>query len=82
MYEVIDEPIAILTTFHKGMITPHKFRWRGRTIEIDQVNLIHRVKDGSVLSYMFSVSNSTSAYKLKFNATTMRWTLEQIYQES
>lgn len=82
MYETIDEPIKVLVSFDKGVITPHKFRWRAREIKIDQVNMIHRVKDGSILSYLFSVSNDTSAYKLRFNAATMNWKLDQIYQES
>ena len=81
MYETIDEPIKVLATFERGVITPHKFKWRSRTIEIDKVNLIHRVKDGSVLCYLFSVSNRTCAYKLKFNAATMSWTLDQIYAD-
>jgi hypothetical protein len=81
MFEQIDEPIKVLTSFDKGVITPHRFRWKNRTIDITKINLIHRVKDGSVLCYLFSVSNETSSYKLKFNASTMRWSLEQIYQE-
>lgn len=81
MYETINEPIKVLATFDKGVITPHKFKWRSRTVEIDKVNFIHRVKDGSILNYLFSVSNTTSAYKLKFNAATMSWKLDQIYQD-
>lgn len=81
MYETIDEPIKVLATFDKGVITPHKFKWRSRTVPIDKVNLVHRVKDGSILCYLFSVSNATSAYKLKFNAATMQWKLDQVYQD-
>lgn len=81
MYETIDEPIKVLASFDKGVITPHKFRWRSREVKIDQVNFIHRVKDGSVLSYLFSVSNTTCAYKLRFNTATLNWKLDQIYQE-
>ncbi len=82
MYETIDEPIKVLVSFDKGVITPHRFKWRERHINITQVNMINRVKDGSVLSYLFSVSNDTSAYKLRFNAATMNWKLDQIYQDA
>lgn len=81
-YETIDEPIKVLATFEKGVITPHRFKWRSRLIEITKVNLIHRVKDGSIICYLFSVSNQTGAYKLKFNAATMHWKLDQVYQDS
>ena len=81
MYTNIDEPIAVLVSFDKGVLTPHIFKWRGRQIKLTKVNLIHRVKDGSVLCYLFSVSNDTSAYKLKFNAATMQWRLDQVYQD-
>jgi len=81
MYETIDEPIKILATFDKGVITPHKFQWRSRVIKINQINLIHRVKDGSILCYLFSVSNATASYKIKFNTATMLWRLDQVYQD-
>lgn len=82
MFETIDEPVKVLATFNKGLITPHKFQWRGRTVLITKVNLIHRTKDGTVTCYAFSVSNSTAAYKLLFNIATLKWTLQQVYQES
>ena len=81
MLEWIDEPIKVLASFDKGLVTPHKFSWRKRVIQISNVNMIHRTRDGTVTCYIFSVSNGTAAYKLKFNVATMKWTLEQVYNE-
>lgn len=81
MFENIDEPVKMLASFDKGLITPHKFLWRSRVIEITKVNMIHRTKNGTVTCYAFSVSNGTAAYKLLFNVATLKWTLQQIYQE-
>jgi hypothetical protein len=81
MFEAIDESIKVLATFEKGLVTPHKFSWRNRVVEITRVNMIHRTRDGTVTCYVFSVSNDTAAYKLKFNVATMKWTLEQIYND-
>lgn len=80
-FETIDEPVKVLASFDKGVITPLRFRWRERLIDIKEINFIHRIKDGSILSYIFSVSNSTGAFRLKFNAATMQWRLDQVYQD-
>jgi hypothetical protein len=82
MYETIDEPVKVIASFDKGLITPHKFSWRNRVIQVDRVGMIHRTKDGAVTCYAFSVSSGSAAYKLLFNIATLKWTLQQVYQEN
>ena len=80
MFEQINEPIKVLASFSKGVITPHQFSWQHRLIKIAQINLVHPLKDGAVTHHVFFVSSATANYKITFNTVTLKWYLEQIYE--
>jgi len=81
MYEVIREPIDVLVTFTGNKIFPLFFKWGRKKYKIDKVNLIHVTRQGHDNLYFFNVSNKVNYFKLCFNSGSLKWTLEEVYNE-
>lgn len=80
----IDEPIEVEVLFSppaggSTKVRPRAFTHRGRVIEVEQVNMVHRVPAGDHFRWVFSVSNSTASYRLSFDPTTLYWYLLEVY---
>lgn len=73
----IQEPISVWAFFDKS-IEPRLFYWRSRKIKIDKINLVHTSKFGSSIFYHFSVSSGGNFYRLKFDTSKLKWTLEAV----
>lgn len=75
----IDEPIEVEVLFSNPRVRPRQFVHRGRVIEVEQVNMIHRVPTGDRFRWVFSVSNANAAYRLSFDPIDLRWYLLDVY---
>jgi hypothetical protein len=78
--EKIGEPVDVLALFTAGRIRPYAFRWNNRRYPVEKVNLVYTARDGLTRLFYFAVSSGATSYKLCFNASTMRWELEELYQ--
>ncbi|MFY9484806.1 MAG: hypothetical protein WAP74_04285 [Patescibacteria group bacterium] len=75
----IDEPIDVEVLFSNPTVRPRAFVHRGRVIEVETINMVHRVEAGDYFRWVFSVANSTAAYRLAFDPVELRWYLLDIY---
>lgn len=80
----IDEPVDVEVLFSPPAggsikVRPRAFTHRGRAIEVENVNFIHRVPAGDHFRWVFSVSNATAAYRLSFDPADLRWHLLDVY---
>ncbi|OGE39581.1 hypothetical protein A3E86_02060 [Candidatus Daviesbacteria bacterium RIFCSPHIGHO2_12_FULL_47_45] len=74
----LSEPINVWVFFRKSTIEPYLFFWNQRQIKIDKINLCHQNRNGSSLFYHFSVSAGGNFYRLGFDTTSLKWTLEAV----
>lgn len=75
----INEMVAVEIFFSYPKIQPKKIIHNNRVIAIEQVNMVHRVRQGDHFLWIFSVSNETAEYKLSFDPTKLIWQLLEIY---
>lgn len=80
MTEIL-EPINVWVFFKKNLIEPYLFFWKGRSIKVDKINLVHTSKNGASLFYHFSVSAGGNFYRLRFDSSTLQWFLEEVEED-
>lgn len=80
MAEIIDESVSVdLVSNHiKKSVYPWVVGWRGRQYRITKVGLHHTTREGRVLFHIFSVSDGTNFFKLRFDTETLGWRLLEI----
>ncbi len=81
VHELLNEPINVTVNFAGRRIQPTTVRWGTATYPIKRINLVHRTKEGDVRVFFFSVSNTTSFMKLKFDTETLQWFIVEFYAE-
>lgn len=81
MIEKIHEDIDVVALYRRAAGrpggAPKKFKWRGRTISIQNIDMHHSVRVGRCLYHIFSVSDGSWYFRLKFDTETLTWTLEE-----
>ena len=75
------EPIEVIATFGATGVFPRVIKMGQRVYKILTVNLVHAIKDGSVRVYFFSVSDGANSWKLGFNTETLKWWIEDFFQD-
>ena len=75
----VSERIDVLASFKKGGIKPVIFKWNGRNIKIDSINLKYSYSYGDVDYHCFSVSAGDTAYRICLNGKTLVWRLEEVF---
>ena len=78
LIETISEPIRVVAAFSGGGIEPLRFRWQGRTYQIETINArwVDRQADGYSLHYSVRVGQET--YYLHFSAQDVQWWLDEV----
>ena len=84
MIETIDEPVSVELIFNSSTseVFPHLLRWRGRIYTIKTVGLHHRVKNGSTLLHVFSVSDGNLFFRLVLDTQSLHWKLTEVADET
>jgi len=75
------ESIEVIATFGEKGLFPRVIKTGQHVYKILTVNLVHAIKDGAVRIYFFSVSDGTNSWKLGFNTETLKWWVEDFFQE-
>lgn len=80
MSEFIDESVSVaLASSHTShTAVPCVIGWRGRQYKINKVGLHHTTREGRVLFHIFSVSDGTTFFKLRFDTETLGWRLLEV----
>ena len=73
--EEIGEPIRVLATFSGGSAEPVRFRWSGRTYNIDAVNARWADRSGGGYSLHYSVQVGDEIYYIHFASGEVQWWL-------
>ncbi|NCN24721.1 hypothetical protein CO101_03415 [Candidatus Berkelbacteria bacterium CG_4_9_14_3_um_filter_39_23] len=75
----VNKPIEVLVKFSQKNIEIKAFKWNGRVIKIDKINLRHTEKRGEKILFYFNVSNVGANYELTFDNQSLGWKLKNIY---
>ncbi len=77
MSEAINESVSVdLVSSHtKGAAYPYVLSWRKRRYLIAKVGLHYTVREGRTLFHLFSVTDGTTYFKLRFDTDTLGWKL-------
>jgi hypothetical protein len=59
-----------------------KLLWNGRVYDICQLGLHYTFKRGLTLFHVFCVSSKNLSFKLTFDTFNLKWSLEEVYDES
>lgn len=80
MAELINEQVSVNLLFNhiKRSAAPTSLYWRGRRYTITQVGLHHVVREGRVLFHMYSVSDGTTFFRLRFDTELLGWKLLEV----
>ncbi len=80
MAEDINEPVSVtLWSNHTtNKILPYAVYWHGRRYQITTVGFHHQVREGRVLTHIFSVTDGTTHFKLRFDTETLGWRLLEV----
>jgi len=80
MLESINEQVSVITIYdrNKGSVMPYKVRWNGRDYLITKLGYRYRVKRGRFTHHIFTVSNSSIAFKLLLDTETLFWWLKEV----
>ncbi len=73
----MSEKVSVFALF--GMdrpITPLRFRWNGRDINIKKVNYVWKSKRGDTTVWHFSVSGEGAVYQLSFDTRSLIWSID------
>ncbi|TMQ52104.1 MAG: hypothetical protein E6K73_03870 [Candidatus Eisenbacteria bacterium] len=82
MFESINDPVDMLTSFVDGKVEPLRFRWRGRVIRVRKITGRWSRRDGQSLLRYFSVEGSGSGtYELCYDPRVPRWILSRAWTE-
>lgn len=81
MHQKIDEQIEVEVMFFKNRVKPVSFSLSGRVYDITTISLVHYVRQGQEKIYYFSVSDGTNFFRLRFSTDSLKWYLEEIYNE-
>lgn len=73
----IGEAINVVAVFDSG-IKPVKFKWKGVVYPVREITYTWRTNRGAASIVHFSVTDGATLYEITYNASTMRWTLEQV----
>jgi len=78
-FEVINEPVEVITYFDGQKTRPLRFRWRGRPYRITHVNGIWSDHKGQEREYHFHVSTRESgSFELIYDNGRCTWKLGRV----
>ena len=84
MAEPINESVSVnfLSNHLKGTAYPWVIFWRGRRYTITKIGLHHAVRDGRTLYHLYSATDGTTFFHLRFDTETLGWKLLEISYEA
>lgn len=81
MFEKVNEPVETLVSFSEKGMKILAFLWHHRRYQVEQINLVHRVREGADWLYYYAISSGASTYRLSFSTRNLRWHIVEVYSE-
>ncbi len=80
MAEDINESVsvALWSNHTTNKILPYSLYWCGKRYHITTVGFHHTLRAGQVLFHIFSVTDGTTFFKLRFDTETLGWKLLEV----
>ena len=80
MIQKISTPVSVdLVYNHKNHTSyPRQIFYDGKIFPIIKIGLHHTIREGRSLHHIFSVLTQNLSMRLRFDTTTLFWTLEEI----
>ena len=77
--EDVGDTVEVVVWFKAGRIMPLRFRWRGRTYKVRNVNADWQSEIGATRFHHYAVmSDAPDVYELSYNEHTYAWKLEKV----
>ncbi len=80
-HEFPNTSVDVLASFTGTGLKPVAFKWGGRRISVDAVNLIFDSMAGRERIIHFAVSSAQAAYQLDYYSLKQQWKLSGYYVE-
>lgn len=80
MAEPINEFVSVdlLSNHLRQVVMPWVISWRGRRYRVSQVGLHHTFREGRTLIHIFTVTDGSVSFRLRFDTETLYWKLLEI----
>lgn len=80
MLEKINEQVSVITVYsrEKASVMPYRVRWNGKEYTMTKLGYHYKVKRGRYIHHIFTVSNTSIAFKLFFDTDTLHWWLQEV----
>lgn len=80
----INEKIKVVTLFdpYSRINKPLLLKWNSRTYKITKLGFHHKYKQGRTLMHVFSVTDGSTFFRIRFDTDTLDWVLEETYDGS
>ena len=80
MSETIDESVSVdlLSNHLKGQAYPWVIQWKGIRYHTTKIGFHYTIRDGRTLFHVFSVTDGTTFFKLRFDTETLGWRLLEV----
>ena len=80
MFESLNDPVDVLTSFIDGRVHPIRFRWQGRVVRVSRVTGSWTRREGGTTMRYFAVEGPASeTYELCFDPRGPRWLLSRAW---
>ena len=79
--ETIDEPVGVVAVFTGGEVSPVRFRWGRREMDVFAINGRWTDRRVGGCTYHYSVQVGDETYYLRFAADDMQWWLDRVIVE-
>lgn len=77
----LNEQIEVITKFTKQGAQPAIFKYAGKKWLVEKINLVYEQKAGNNKLVYFSVTSQSNYFKLVFNTNSLKWYIEEVYNE-
>ncbi|HTK30389.1 MAG TPA: hypothetical protein VL332_00375 [Candidatus Saccharimonadaceae bacterium] len=81
MFESLNDPVDVLTSFVDGRMEPLRFRWNGRVVRIARITGRWSRREGQNVIQCFAVEGaSEESFELCYDARRPSWTLSRAWR--
>jgi len=81
MHELLNDPVDVMVSFADNRVLPRAMRWNQKDYKIENINLVHTVREGRKKIFYFSVSDLNNYFKLKLDPENLDWRLVELYTD-
>jgi|SRR5208337_1304812 len=71
----LNESVSVSAVFSSGAVKPVWFSRKGKQIQIEEIALVWKTREGSTPILHFSVTDGQGLYELRYNTVTLSWRL-------